>query len=70
MGRRDCLGFLGFLEKMATLGKLAVQGYQVPRELLVTSLVLKMVLQGSKADRGCQGTKDFLETLASQDPKV
>lgn len=70
MGRRDYLGFLGFLEKMATLGKLAVQGYQVSRELLVTYLVLKMVLRGSKAYRDCQGTKDFLETLAFQDPRV
>lgn len=70
MERRDCLGFLSFLEKMATLGKLAVQGYQVSRELLVTYLVLKMVLRGSKAYRDCQGTKDFLETLAFQDPRV
>lgn len=70
MGRRACLGFLGSLEKMACLGKLAVQVYQVPREPLVTSMVLKMVLQGSKAYRDCQGTEDFLETLAFQDPRV
>lgn len=70
MGRRDCLGFLGFLEKMACLGRLAVQVYQVPREPLVISLVLKMVFQGSKDYRDCQGTKDFLETLAFQGPWV
>lgn len=70
VGRRACLGFLGSLEKMACLGRLAVQVYQVPRESLVTSLVLKMVLRASKASRDCQGTKDFLETLAFQDPRV
>ncbi|KAK2497820.1 hypothetical protein MC885_005254 [Smutsia gigantea] len=55
---------------MACLGKVEVQACQVPREPLVTSLVLKMVLQGSKAYKGCQGTEDFLETLAFQDPRV
>ena len=70
MGRRACLGFLGSLEKMACLGKLAALAYQVPREPLVTSLVLKMVLQGSKAYRDCLGTEDFLETLAFQDSRV
>lgn len=70
MERRACLGFLGSLEKMACLGKLAVPAYQVPREPLVTSLVLKMVLLGSKAYRDCQETEDFLETLALQDPRV
>lgn len=55
---------------MACLGRLAVQVYQVPREPLVTSLVLKMVFQGSKAYKDCQGTEDFLETLAFQDPRV
>lgn len=67
---RACRGFLGSPEKMACLGKVEVQAYQVPREPLVTSLVLKMVLQGSKAYQGCQGTEDFLETLAFQDPRV
>lgn len=70
MGRRACQGFLGFPEKMACLGKLAVRVYQVPREALVTSMVLEMVLRGSKAYRDCQGTEDFLETLACQDPRV
>lgn len=70
MGRRDCLAFLGFREYMATREKLAVQGYQVPRELLVTSLVLKTVLQGNKVYKDRQGTKDFLETPAFQDPRV
>lgn len=70
MGRRDCLASLGFRENMATREKLAVQGYQVPRELLVTSLVLKAVLQGNKVYKDCQGTKDLLETLAFQDPRV
>lgn len=70
MEKRDCLVSLGFLEKMACLERLAVQVYQAPREPLVTSLVPKMVLQGSKAYRDCQGTKDFLETLAFQDPRV
>lgn len=68
--KRACLGFLGFLEKMASLGKWAVQAYQVPREPLVTSLVPRAVLRGSKACRDCQGTEDFLETLAFQDPRV
>lgn len=70
MGRRACLGFLGSLEKMACLGKLAAPAYQVPREPLVTSLVLKMVLRGSKVYRDCLGTEDFLETLAFQDSRV
>lgn len=70
MGKRACLGFLGSLEKMACLENLAVQASQVPKELLETSLVLKMVLQGRKAYRDCQGTKDFLETSASKDPWV
>lgn len=70
MEKRACLDFLGFLEKMACLGRLAFQVYQVPRVPPVTSLVQKMVLQGSKACRDCQGTEDFLETLAFQDPRV
>lgn len=70
VGRRACLGFPGSLEKMACLEKLAVQAYQVPRELLVTSLALKVVFQGSKASRDCQGTEDFQETLAFRDPRV
>lgn len=70
MGRRVCLGFLGSLGKMACLEKLGVEVYQVPKVLLVTSFMLKMVLQGSKAYRDCQETEDFLETLAFQDPRV
>lgn len=70
VGRRGCLGFLGSLEKMACPGNLAVQVYLVPREPLVTSLALRMVLRGSKASRDCQGTEDFLETLAFRDPRV
>lgn len=70
MGRRACLGFLGSLEKMACLGTWAVQVYPVPREPLVTSLVQRMVLRGSKAYRDCQGTEEFLETLAFQGPRV
>lgn len=70
MGRRVCLGFLGSLGKMACLEKLGVEVYQVPKVLLVTSFVLKMVLQGSKVYRDCQETEDFLETLAFQDPRV
>lgn len=70
VGRRACLGFLGSLEKMACPGNLAVQVYPVPREHPVTSLALRMVLQESKASRDCQGTKDFLETLAFWDPRV
>lgn len=70
VGRRACLGFLGSLGKMACPGNLAVQVYPVPREPLVTSLVLRMVLRGSKAYRDCQGTEDFLETLAFRDPRV
>lgn len=70
VGRRAYLGFLGSLEKMACLAKLGVQVYQVPREPLVTSLVLKMVLQESEAYRDCQETEDFLETRAFQDPRV
>lgn len=70
MGIRACLGFLGSPEKTACLEKLAIQVYQVPRESLVTSLVLKLVLRGNKAYRDCQGTEDFLEILAFQDPRV
>lgn len=70
MGRWACLGFPESLEKMACLATLEVQVYQVPRENLVTSLVLKVVLQGSEAYRDFQGTEDCLETLAFQDLKV